>query len=110
MSIRGTVSAACRNKELRGHCATPNQAISVQSSRGKTSRGSSPRRYQPKNRPQAVVTVWGASLFVCRMTETVTPLKGAAYEMQRKHWEKQLQPRKIRQEKNRETKKDKEEL
>ncbi|MBR3262826.1 MAG: hypothetical protein IKF93_06910 [Lachnospiraceae bacterium] len=44
------------------------------------------------------------------LTETVTPLKGAAYEMQRKHWEKQLQPRKIRQKKNRETKKDKEEL
>lgn len=44
------------------------------------------------------------------LMETVTPLKGAAYEMQRKHWEKQLQPRKIRQEKNRETKKDKEEL
>ena len=42
--------------------------------------------------------------------ETVTPLKGAAYELQRKHWEMQLQPRKIRQEKNRETKKDKEEL
>lgn len=44
------------------------------------------------------------------LTETVTPLKGAAYELQRKHWEKQLQPRKIRQQKNRETKKDKEEL
>lgn len=44
------------------------------------------------------------------LTETVTPLKGVAYELQRKHWEKQLQPRKIRQEKNRETKKDKEEL
>lgn len=44
------------------------------------------------------------------LAETVTPLKGAAYELQRKHWEKQLQPRKIRQEKNRETKKDKEEL
>ncbi|MBO6093736.1 MAG: hypothetical protein J6P40_08965 [Oscillospiraceae bacterium] len=44
------------------------------------------------------------------LAETVTPLKGAAYELQRKHWEKQLKPRKIRQEKNRETKKDKEEL
>ena len=44
------------------------------------------------------------------LTGTVTPLKGAAYELQRKHWEKQLQPRKIRQQKNRETKKDKEEL
>lgn len=44
------------------------------------------------------------------LAETVMPLKGAAYELQRKHWEKQLQPRKIRQEKNRETKKDKEEL
>ena len=44
------------------------------------------------------------------LTETVTPLKGAAYELQRKHWEKQLQPRKIHQKKNRETKKDKEEL
>ena len=44
------------------------------------------------------------------LTETVTPLKGAAYEMQRKHWEKQLQPRKIRQQKNRKKKKDKEEL
>ena len=44
------------------------------------------------------------------LTETVTPLKGAAYELQRKHWEKQLQPRKIRQQKNRETKKDQEEL
>ena len=44
------------------------------------------------------------------LTETVTPLKGEAYELQRKHWEKQLQPRKLRQEKNRETKKDKEEL
>ena len=42
--------------------------------------------------------------------ETVTPLKGAAYELQRKHWEMQLQPKKIRREKNRETKKDKEEL
>ena len=44
------------------------------------------------------------------LTKTVTPLKGAAYEMQRKHWEMQLQPKKIRREKNRETKKDKEEL
>ncbi len=44
------------------------------------------------------------------LTETVTPLKGAAYELQRKRWEKQLQPRKNRQKKNRETKKDKEEL
>ncbi len=42
--------------------------------------------------------------------EPVTPLKGDVYELQRKHWEKQLQPRKIRQKKNRETKKDKEEL
>ena len=44
------------------------------------------------------------------LTEQVTSLRGSAYELQRKHWEKQLQPRKIRTEKNRETKKDKEEL
>lgn len=44
------------------------------------------------------------------LTEKVTPLSGSAYELQRKYWEKQLQPKKIRQEKNRETKKDKEEL
>lgn len=44
------------------------------------------------------------------LTEQVTSLRGSAYELQRKHWETQLHPRKIRMEKNRETKKDKEEL
>lgn len=39
-------------------------------------------------------------------------LKGDAYELQRKAWEKQLQPRKARRKKSkdRETKKDREEL
>ena len=47
-----------------------------------------------------------------QLKETVTALKGEAYELQRKAWQKQLQPRKAKTKKSkaRETKKDKEEL
>lgn len=44
--------------------------------------------------------------------EIIYNLKGEAYKMQRRHWMKQLQPNKARRkpEKDRETKKDREEL
>lgn len=44
--------------------------------------------------------------------EPVTPLKGDAYELQRKTWQRQLQPYKARRKKAtaKETKKDREEM